>query len=75
MLKTTPHFIKIAINTCCLIVVVIIAADHWMFRSADREISLIAGEVGGHKFSIGGWPFWKQNLIRLDEAQLPDSGE
>jgi hypothetical protein len=46
-----------------LVLLAVPCFDYVVFQSREESILAISTQLGGHPFSIGGWPFGEEHLI------------
>ena len=66
MSKSPRSVYRIAVVVVVAIVCAIAIVDNVQFERACRRICTVAIELGGHPYSIGGWPIGREFVIRFD---------
>lgn len=61
--------IVVPVAIACVIAIV----DYVCFERACRKVGAVSSELGGHPYSIGGWPIGREYQIRFDHPLTDDA--
>jgi hypothetical protein len=65
--------LKVTVAIVGAVVCAVEIVDHIRYERACCRIITVSSELGGHAYSIGGWPLGREFVIRFDHPLTDDA--